>query len=224
MLFTILIYIAVIGAPALAVYSVFRRTKKADPDVAGYIYNGKNWVAWLLVLSLLAWIFMGFIMPLLDGASYYDPEWGALGFMLIAILLYISYAVIAYVPATAQELEENKDSGKKVIGNVAASATSVFTIILGTIGGVLMALPGMLAEALNPTLAIKEIGGTLYRIVGTGIEHSIGGIVALLVLGIIVFMIIYFAAMIFALIGTFAIGIIAVVKFVKNNKAILQKS
>ena len=113
MLFTILIYIAVIGAPALAVYSVFRRTKKADPDVAGYIYNGKNWVAWLLVLSLLAWIFMGFIMPLLDGASYYDPEWGALGFMLIAILLYISYAVIAYVPATAQELEENKDSEKK---------------------------------------------------------------------------------------------------------------
>ena len=105
MLLDILIYIALIGAPALAVYSVLRRNKNADPDVAGYVYNGKNWVAWLLVLSLLAWIFMGFIMPLLDGATHYDPEWSALGFMLIAILLYISYAVIAYVPATAQELE-----------------------------------------------------------------------------------------------------------------------
>jgi hypothetical protein len=38
----VLVYVAVIGAPVLAIYSVWRRLKKSDPDTVGYIYNGKS--------------------------------------------------------------------------------------------------------------------------------------------------------------------------------------
>lgn len=217
MILTIIIIVAMIGAPALAVYSVYRRTKNTNSSTAGYIYNGKEWVAWLLVLSILSSAFFGFIMPLFDGQDGYHPEWGTLGLMALAIVLYICYAIIAFVPATAQEIRDNQAEGKTVIDSVAASAASIFSIILTAIGAILLALPGMISEALNPTLAIKNIGGTMYRIIGTGFEHAVGGIMGLALVAILAFVIIFFAAAIFAILGTFGIGILAIIKFVKNN-------
>jgi hypothetical protein len=225
MWFDILVYVAAIGAPILAVWSVYRRIKNTDPNVAGYIYNGKKWVTWLLLICIIAALFIGFIMPIpiISGSSSYHPEWGVLGLMLIAILMYICYSLIAYVPATAQEVEESKAAGNSVMGTVGETTASMFKVILSMIGAILLALPGMIKEVLNPTLAFKTIGNTVYRIVGTGFVHVVIGIVVLAFLAILVFMLIYLASLVFALIGTFAMGIIAIAKFVINNFILPKK-
>ena len=222
MLLSILIIVALLGAPTLAIFAVFKRIKNKNADTAGYVYNGKVWVAWLLVFCVIASLFIAFFMPLFDGTEGYHPEWGVFVLTLLSVIFYICYAIIAFVPATAEELAASKEAENTVLGSVSDSAASIFTIILGVIGATLIALPAMIGEALNPTLAIKNIGGTMYRVVGTGLGFTLGGILMLAFIAIMVFVLIYFAALIFAIIGTFAIGIIAIIKFVKNNQNLLK--
>ena len=222
MLLNILIYVALFGAPVLAFYSVFKRIKNTNKDTAGYVYNGKVWVAWLLVFSIIATLFIVFFMPIFDGTEGYHPEWGVLWLTLLAVIFYICYAIIAFVPATAEELAANKEAGNTVLGSIGDSAASIFSIIMSVIGATLVAIPAMIGEALNPTLAIKNIGGTLYKVVGTGFGYTVGGIVMFAFIAIIVFVLIYLAALLFAIVGTFAIGVIAVIKFVKNNQNLLK--
>ena len=222
MLLSILIIVALLGAPTLAGFAVFKRIKNNNPDIAGYVYNGKDWVAWILVFSIIASLFIGFVMPIFDGTKGYHPEWGLLVLILLAVVFYICYAIIAFVPATAEELAQSKEAGNTVLGSIGDSAASIFSIIMGVIGATLIALPAMLGEALNPTLAIKNIGGTMYKVVGTGLGYTVSGILMFAFIAIMVFVLIYFAALVFAIIGTFAIGIIAIIKFVKNNQNLLK--
>lgn len=222
MLLTILIIVAMLGAPALAIFAVFKRIKNNNPDIAGYVYNGKDWVAWILVFSIIASLFIGFVMPIFDGTKGYHPEWGLLVLILLAVVFYICYAIIAFVPATAEELAQSKEAGNTVLGSIGDSAASIFSIIMSVIGATLVAIPAMIGEALNPTLAIKNIGGTLYKVVGTGFGYTVGGIVMFAFIAIMVFVLIYLAALLFAIVGTFAIGVIAVIKFVKNNQNLLK--
>lgn len=222
MLLSILIIVALLGAPTLAGFAVFKRIKNNNPNTAGYVYNGKVWVAWLLVFCIIATLFIGFVMPIFDGTKGYHPEWGLLVLTLLAVVFYICYAIIAFVPATAEELAESTESGKTILNSVSDSAASIFSIIMGVIGATLAALPAMIGEALNPTLAIKNIGGTLYKVVGTGIGYTVSGILMFAFIAIMVFVLIYLAALLFAIVGTFAIGVIAVIKFVKNNQNLLK--
>ena len=222
MLLSILIIVAMLGAPALAGFAVFKRIKNNNPDIAGYVYNGKDWVAWILVFSIIASLFIGFVMPIFDGTKGYHPEWGLLVLILLAVVFYICYAIVAFVPATAEELAESTEAGKTILNSISDSAASIFSVIMGVIGATLAALPAMIGEALNPTLAIKNIGGTLYKVVGTGIGYTVSGILMFAFIAIMVFVLIYFAALVFAIIGTFAIGIIAIIKFVKNNQNLLK--
>lgn len=222
MLFDIFAYVGTIGAPALAIYSVYRRIKKKDKNTAGYVFNGKTWVAWLLMFCIISILFMVFGMPLMGGGTGYHPAWGFLWMMLLAIILYISYVIISFVPATAEEIQENKETGNTVLGDVGTAATSMFAIIIAAIWGTLVSLPGMIKNALNPVLAVKKIGNTMYKVVGVGFEHVIGGIIALFLLAVLVFAIIYIAALFFTIIGTIALGIIAIVKFVINNRDIFK--
>ena len=203
----------------MAIYSVYKRVKNPDPNAAGYVYNGKTWVTWLFVITVLAILFFTFIMPLpiISEHRPYRPEWGGLGLLFYAVLLYICYSVIAFVPATAEEIEASKEAGNTVMGTMGSTVSSVFKLILATIGAILLAIPKMIGEALNPTLAIKTIGNTVYRVVGTGVTHALIGIVVLGFLVVLAAVIVIFAAQFLALFGTFAIGIIAVVKFFKNN-------
>ena len=219
MLLDVFIYVALFGGVGLAIYSVYKRVKNTDVTTAGYVYNGKTWVTWLFAICVLSILFYTFIMPIpiISGQTTYRPEWGGLGLLFYAILLYVSYSVIAFVPATAEEIEESKAAGNTVMGTVGSTAASMFAVIMSVIGSILAALPGMISEALNPTLAVKTIGNTVYKVVGTGVTHSLMGILGLAFAVIIIFAIIMFAAMILAIFGTFALCIIAVIKFFKNN-------
>ena len=176
-------------------------------------------MTWLFVITVLAILFFTFIMPLpiISEHRPYRPEWGGLGLLFYAVLLYICYSVIAFVPATAEEIEASKEAGNTVMGTMGSTVSSVFKLILATIGAILLAIPKMIGEALNPTLAIKTIGNTVYRVVGTGVTHALIGIVVLGFLVVLAAVIVIFAAQFLALFGTFAIGIIAVIKFIKNN-------
>lgn len=220
MLLALIIIVAVIGAPALAIVSVVMRTKKADANTAGYVFNGKTWVTWLLLLCIIAALFIGFVMPipLISGQPSYHPDWSCFRIILSAIMFYVCYAIIAFVPATAEEIEESKAAGNTVLGNVGSTAASAFKLILVSLGAILAALPGMIGSALNPVLAVKTIGNTVYKVIGTGFSHVIGGIIGLFLFALLAFVIIAFAAYIFAAIGTFALGILAIIKFFKNMK------
>ncbi len=219
MILELIIYVALFGGVGLAIYSVYKRIKNTNANTAGYVYNGKTWVTWLFVLTVLAILFYTFVMPipLISGRAGYSPEWGGLGLLFYAVLLYVCYSVIAFIPATAEEIEASKAAGNTVMGTVGSTAASVFMVILGAIGGILAALPGMIGEALNPTLAIKTIGNTVYRVVGTSVMDTLWGVLGLIFGLLIVAALIIFIANVLAILGTFAIGIIAVIKFFKNN-------
>ena len=215
----IIIYVAFFGGVGLAIYSVYKRIKNTGVTTAGYVYNGKMWVTWLFLICVLSILIFTFVlpMPFISEHRPYRPDWSGLLFLFYATLLYISYSVIAFIPATAEEIEESKAAGNTVMGTVGETTASMFKVILGAIGGILAALPGMIGEALNPTLAVKTIGNTVYKVVGTGVEHALFGILGLVFGVIMVGIIIMFASMFLAVFGTFAIGIIAVIKFFKNN-------
>ena len=219
MLLDIFIYVALFGGVGLAIYSVYKRIKNTGGTTAGYVYNGKIWVTWLFVICVLSILIFTFVlpMPFISEHRPYRPDWSGLGLLFYAVLLYTSYSVIAFVPATAEEIEESKAAGNTVMGAVGATTASMFMVVLGAIGGILAALPGMIGEALNPTLAVKTIGNTVYRVVGTGVMDSLMGILGLIFGILLVGVVIMFASMFLAIFGTFALGIIAVIKFVKNN-------
>ena len=219
MLLDIFVYVALFGGVGLAIYSVFRRIKNTDPDTAGYVYNGKQWVTWVFVLVTFAILFYVFIMPipLLSGQSTYRPDWGWFGLFFYALLLYICYSVIAFVPATADELKESESAGKQVMSSVGTATASVFAVIFSTIWAIILSIPSMISHALNPVLGFKRIGGKLYKIVGNGIHHTLFAILGIAIVAILAFMVIMFATLFFAIFGTFALGIFAVVKFVMNN-------
>ena len=215
----IIIYVAFFGGVGLAIYSVYKRIKNTGVTTAGYVYNGKMWVTWLFLICVLSILIFTFVlpMPFISEHRPYRPDWSGLLFLFYATLRYISYSVIAFVPATAEEIEANKAAGNTVMGTIGSTTASMFMGILGAIGGILAALPGMIGEALNPTLAIKTIGNTVYRVVGTGVQHALFGILGLVLFVVFVGIVIMFASMFLAVFGTFSLGIIAIIKFFKNN-------
>jgi hypothetical protein len=213
MLYKVLIILSLIGAPALAVLAVFLRLKKRTPDTAGYVYNGKKWVAWLYGLCVLGVIIM-LLMGLTTGG--HKPEWGILWMLLIATLLFACYSIIAFKPVNEEQLVEAQNSGNTVLSNVGGAALSMASALGAALLGVLAALPGMLYNALNPVLAVKQIGGVMYKVVGTGFMHIMSGIVALVALAVAVVFVVYLLGIAFAIFGTFVLGIIAIVKFVQN--------
>ena len=57
MLLDIFVYVALFGGVGLAIYSVYKRIKSTGETTAGYVYNGKTWVTWLFVITVLAILF-----------------------------------------------------------------------------------------------------------------------------------------------------------------------
>ena len=175
-----------------------------------------------MLFCIVASLFIGFIMPIFDEG--YHPEWGTIGLIFVAILLYICYAINAFVPATAEEVERNKAAGNTVLGSLGATTSSMFSAIMTAIGAIIVSLPSMIGEALNPTLAVKTVGDTVYKVIGTGFNHAVGGVMGLVLIGALAFFIIYIASLFIAGFGTFALGVIAIIKFVMNNMELFKKN
>ena len=218
-----LLVLTIFAAPALAVYSVFNRMQNLKTDQTGYVYNGKMWVSWLWVISAVGTLFCVFGSPLITGVTTNIPEWDKLPLLFYGIILYISYIVIAFRPATAEELAEAEKEGNAAINATGAATASVLKGILMTVLAALASIPALIWNALNPVQAIKVIGGVTYKIIGTGFSSILGGVVALGILAAMVAFVVLFGSVLVSLLGTFALAIIAIVKFVMNYRLSAQK-
>ena len=206
--------------PLLAIYAMIMRSKNKKQGQAGFVYNGKIWVTWVGLIAVLGGLFMIFGTPLIvkKGDLSYRPNWEYITITILAIIEYISYVLVAYRPATAEEIEEAKASGKGAIKMTASAGTSMFAGILACLGVSVASIPALLYNALNPVQAIKVIGGVTYKVIGTGFSSVVGGFIGIGILLAIIAFILIMASQFAVLLGTFALGVIAIVKFIKNIK------
>ena len=196
------------------------RSKNKKQGQVGFVYNGKIWVTWVGLIAVLGGLFMIFGTPLIvkKGDLSYRPDWEYITITILAIIEYISYVLVAYRPATAEEIEEAKASGKGAIKMTASAGTSMFAGILACLGVSVASIPALLYNALNPVQAIKVIGGVTYKVIGTGFSSVVGGFIGIGILLAIIAFILIMASQFAVLLGTFALGVIAIVKFIKNIK------
>ena len=209
--------------PILAIYAVSKRNKALKKEEVGFVYDGKVWVTWLWTIIVFATLFLVFGTEFVLGAvaldfSNYRPEWDKLWFLLFSTVLYVSYVLIAYRPATAEELEAAKAAGQQPVQVAATAATSIFSTIVACILGVLASIPSLLWNALNPVLAVKVIGGMTYQIIGTGFSSVVGGIVGLGILVALVAMALIFGSLFIVIAGSLVIGGMAIYTFIKGMK------
>ena len=206
--------------PFLAIYAMFMRSKNKKQGQVGFVYNGKVWVTWVGLIAVLGGLFMIFGTPLIvrKGDLSYRPDWGYITITILAIIEYISYVLVAYRPATAEEIEEAKASGQGAIKMTASAGASMFSGILACLGASLASIPVLLYNALNPVLAIKVIGGVTYKIIGTGFSSIVSGFIGIGILLAIIAFILIMASQFVVLLGTLALGLFAIVKFFKNIK------
>ena len=206
--------------PFLAIYAMFMRSKNKKQGQIGFVYNGKVWVTWVGLIAVLGGLFLIFGTPLIvrKGDLSYRPDWGYITITILAIIEYISYVLVAYRPATAEEIEEAKASGQGAIKMTASAGASMFSGILACLGASLASIPVLLYNALNPVLAIKVIGGVTYKIIGTGFSSIVSGFIGIGILLAIIAFILIMASQFVVLLGTLALGLFAIVKFFKNIK------
>ena len=205
--------------PVLAIYSVMLRNKALKAGQVGYVYEGKTWVSWVAVVAILATLFLTFGAPLITKHVDYAPDWEKLKLLIFVLIEYISYVLVSYRPATADEIEEAKASGTSAINMTTSAAASMLSIIVSCILGALASIPMLIYNALNPVKAIKVIGGVTYKIIGTGFTSIVGGIVGLGILAAIVAMVLLFGSVLAALGGMFVLGAITIYQFIKIKKA-----
>ena len=205
--------------PLLAIYAIIMRNKNKKQGQAGFVYNGKIWVTWIGLITILGGLFLVFGSPLIiKKVTGYSPDWGFLRITILAIIEYISYVLVAYRPASVEEIEEAKASGQSAIKMTTSATASMFSGILACLGVSVASIPALLYSALNPVQAIKVIGGVTYKVIGTGFSSVVGGFVGIGILLALIAMLLLFASQFAALLGTLILGVLTIVKFVKNMK------
>ena len=204
--------------PLLAIYAIIMRNKNKKQGQAGFVYNGKIWVTWIGLIAVWGGLFLVFGSPLISkmGVTGYSPDWEYLKITIFAIIEYISYVLVAY--ATDEEIEEAKASGQSASKMTTSATASMFSGVLACLGVSVASIPALLYSALNPVQAIKVIGGVTYKVIGTGFSSVLGGFVGIGILLALIAMLLLFASVFAVLLGTFTLGVLAIVKFVKNMK------
>lgn len=204
--------------PFLAIYSLMMRNKAMKNGHLGYIYNGKLWVTWLAVIDIFACLFLMFGAPLIAGPVEYTPDWEKIKVLIFGLIEYISYVLVSYRPATAEEIEEAEASGQSAIKMTAKTSTSMLMGILACVGAVICSIPSLIYHALNPVQAIKVIGGVTYKVIGTGFSAVMGGIIGLGILAALVAGALLIGSALIAIFSMLILGTLAIIKFFINMK------
>ena len=123
----------IVCPPLLAIYAIIMRSRTKKQGQAGFVYNGEFWVAWIASIAVLGGLFLIFGLPL-QMPDDYAPDWDKINITLLVIIEYISYVLIAYRPATTEEIEEAKASGQSVIMVTTSATASMFSHILSCLG------------------------------------------------------------------------------------------
>ncbi len=207
----------ILAPPVLAALEVIRRNKSMKEGEVGFVYNGKKWVTWIWVACFFANIYLLFIVPLFKPGVSCAPDWQFLKPLFMSIVFYLSYTLVSYRPATAQEIQEAKSTGENVLDYTKNATQSTFGILMSTLLGVLGVMPTILYHTLNPVLAIKEINGVLYQVVG-GLPTIAGGLMALCIVVMFVVITIYVASAFIVFAGMISLAVITIVKYFMNKR------
>ncbi len=70
----------------------------------------------------------------------------------------------------------------------------------------------------NTVQAIKVIGGVTYKVIGTGFSSIAGGFIGIGILLALIAILLLLASQFAVLLGTLTLGVLAIVKFIKNQK------
>ena len=202
--------------PLLAIYALIMRNRTKKKEQAGFVYNGEFWVTWIASIAVLGGLFLTFGVPLFIPDDY-SPEWDNIKLTLLVIIEYISYVLVAYRPATAEEIEEGKASGQSAIKVTTSATASMFSYILSCLGFSIASIPTLLCKAFNPVLATKVIHGVTYKVVGTSFSSIVGGFIGNLILFVLITAVsLMLASTLAVLIGVFLISLLTIAMFVMN--------
>lgn len=174
----ILVFLIPVG---LGLYTTYQNIfKPKSPEIAGYIYDGSRVFNWLVIILVISWIMhiVLYFIPSVHEMSYLRQSASVLITDLVAqIVLIISYILVSFRPATAQELEDAKTK-KSLTLDIAAAVSGIGAAILGT----LAAVGGIILAALNPITIVKVVGNTVYYTVTSFMSSVVALIMGIAIL------------------------------------------
>ena len=203
----------------VAVIALIQRfVKRRSDETAGYVYNGRRWVAWLFVAIVVSWVSL-YIGNRVGGSggSQLIPSIGKDGIALVIlfyglpVLYMISYVLVAFRPATAEQVAEAKGKKNLVVdmtGKAAAGLWVGFVAMLAAFGSGLMMV-------LNPIHIISQVGNTITYVKG-GMSASLMGLVGFGFLIVIVILIVLFVSWFAAYTGSIVLGLAVIVRYLLN--------
>ena len=106
-------------------------------------------------------------------------------------MFYACYILVSFRRATPEEFEQAMAQGENVLDMTKESAKSILGVMGAALLGVLVALPHILHDVLNPVVAAKTIGNITYKLIDTSLVTIAGGFLGLAMLAIVVFICAY---------------------------------
>lgn len=192
----------------LAFIAVWLRSARMTKDTAGYVSNASRFGYWLFVLTVLS-IIITTVAGFFDSHLSFFSNNGLWFLVVLALLFFLCYYVIAFKPVTDEQLEEERDKGSVLFETAGLATAGVAGGLAGTITWTLK----MLARA--PIEIVRQSGNTIwYR--DAGIGGTLGGGASVLIVLLIAAVIIAFLAMYFLLFIVVISWLLVVYKFVKN--------
>ena len=192
----------------LAILAVWLRSVRVTKDTAGYVSNATRFGYWLLVITVMS-VIITLIAGFFDSQLSFFHNNGLWFLVLLSFLFFLCYYVIAFKPATADQLKEAKENGS-MLYETAGIATA------GLAGGAMMMLKStlmMLAQA--PIEIVQRSGGTIwYRM--ASVSGTLGGVAVAIIPIIVVGLLLAFFAIYFLLFIVVLSWLLVVIKFLKN--------
>lgn len=202
--------------PALAAYAFARRKAAIRDGQALFVSNDKKWVRWVWLAMFFSVLFLVFICPIFK--IRYRPDFQYLLLLLEGTVFYACYILVSFRRATPEEFENAKAQGENVLDMTKESAKSILGVMGAALLGVLVALPHILHDVLNPVVAAKKIGNVTYKLIDTSLTAIAGGFLGLAMLAVVVFISAYVAGAFIAIASVIFFFCITIIKFFKNRK------
>ena len=202
--------------PALAAYAFARRKAAIRDGQALFVSNDKKWVRWVWLAMFFSVLFLVFICPIFK--HRYTPDFQYLLLLLEGTVFYACYILVSFRRATPEEFEQAKAQGENVLDMTKESAKSILGMMGAALLGVLVALPHILHDVLNPVVAAKTIGNVTYKLIDTSFMAIAGGFLGLAMLAIVIFISAYVAGAFISIASVIFFFCITIIKFFKNRK------
>lgn len=192
----------------LAFLAVWLRSARMNARTAGYVSNASSF-SYLLFITTILSIVVTVIAGMFDHHLSFFSNNGLWFLVVLALLFFLCYYIIAFKPVEADQLEEEKDKGNVFFETATLAGAGVAGGLLSTFSWTMK----MLARA--PIEIVRRSGNTIwYRQADVGgFLGSIAGTALILVAAGVVMA---FFAMYFLLVIVVISWLLVVYKFLRN--------